>query len=127
MRRLLQLCLLLALAPACCTQGHAQGRALPEPGVPTSLRDELRASMSSDPMDLFRRDLRQPIPEASVEILGTIDPEELKLQAFEEFKFLMLRSLREYLGRYGGAASPRYAMASGPGTRVYPMGKAVVF
>lgn len=117
------------LAPALMAQGSAASR--PEPGVSPSLRADLRAAMADTPRELFIRQLRQPLPEASVEIVETLTPEELKFRAFEAFKALMIRSLAEYLGRYGGtSAGPVLAShppSGSPEPRVYPLGKAIGF
>ncbi|HJU83487.1 MAG TPA: hypothetical protein VJ600_04700 [Holophagaceae bacterium] len=121
--------LLALLAPALLAQGSAPS--LPEPGASPSLQAELRAALAAAPRDLFIRELHQPMPEASVEIVETLTPEEVKFRAFEAFKVLMLRSLAEYLGRYSDTR-PGTLLASRPASgspepRVYPMGKALGF
>ncbi len=104
-----------------------------EPGVATGLRDELRASVASTPHDLFIRDLRQPIPEASVVILESLSAQELKLRAFEEFKVLMIRGLAQFLGRYSETmASDTNTLAANPPSGsplpvMVPLGRSVAF
>ncbi|HJW09589.1 MAG TPA: hypothetical protein VJ483_08150 [Holophagaceae bacterium] len=129
MRRLLPLLYAAFLAPALL----AQSPAYQEPGVPPALREELRGALASTPHDLFIRDLRQPIPDATVVILENLSPQELKLRAFEEFKVLMIRGMAEFFGRYSGTTldATKTVASDPPGGNpkpvMVPLGSEVTF
>jgi hypothetical protein len=55
------------------------------------------ASVATDPLDLWRKELRQPVYTAVVEIVGEVTREEKQQQAFLEMRTRLLAELHELL------------------------------
>jgi hypothetical protein len=83
----------LAIAPLTAQQ--------PVPGVPEGFRERVAGYLSTDPMDLWRKELKQPTLTAVVEILGELSREEKQQLAFEEMRARLLAELQALLRDVG--------------------------
>ncbi len=73
----------------------------PVPGVPEGFRERMAGYLSTDPIDLWRKELKQPVLTAVVEILGELSREEKQQLAFEDFRRRLLIEIHDLLKDVG--------------------------
>lgn len=91
--------------------------------LPLAAQGSLTPYLPGHDRDLYHR---VKAAEATVEIRGTLDPEEIRQLRFQEFMAWFIPDLHRFLGRYGGvaAAVPEAIKLTEPPpqARTYPLG-----
>ena len=95
--------------------------------LPLAAQGSLQATLPGRDKDLYHREQdRKKVAEATVDVVGTLDPAQVRQMRFQEFMGWFIPDLRAYLGRYGRVAEPVPAaiqLTQPPvEARVYPLG-----
>lgn len=94
--------------------------------LPLAAQAPLTPYLPGHDKDLYHQEKAAKKNEATVEILGTLSPEELRQLRFQEFMAWFLPDLHRFLGRYGEVAAPvpeAIKLTEPPvEAKVYPMG-----
>ena len=94
--------------------------------LPLAAQSRLDPYLPGHDKDLYHQQKEAKRAEATVEIVGTLSPEELRQIRFQEFMAWFIPDLRRFLGRYGGAAAPvseAIRLTQPPAeAKVYPLG-----
>ena len=74
--------------------------------LPLAAQGSLTPSLPGHDRDYYHREKEAKKNQATVDIVGTLTPEELQQIRFQEFMAWFIPDLHRFLGRYGGVAAP---------------------
>jgi hypothetical protein len=74
--------------------------------LPLAAQGSLTPSLPGHDRDYYHREKEAKKNQATVDIVGTLTPEELQQVRFQEFMAWFIPDLHRFLGRYGGVAAP---------------------
>lgn len=94
--------------------------------LPLAAQASLTHSLPGHDRDYYHREKEAKKNQATVDIVGTLTPEELQQVRFQEFMAWFIPDLHRFLGRYGGVAAPVPEAVKltepPPQAQVYPIG-----
>ena len=94
--------------------------------LPLAAQDPIAPYLPGHEKDLYHQEKNAKKNEASVEIVGSFTPEELRQIRFSEFMAWFIPDLHRFMGRYGdvAVAAPEAIRLTEPPiqAKVYPMG-----
>lgn len=82
------------LSTALMAQSSAE---LPLPGAPPGFAERVSGYLATEPIELWRKELKRPILSAVVEIVGEMSREEKQQLAFEDMRRRLLAEIKELL------------------------------
>ncbi len=96
--------------------------------LPLAAQSRLEPYLPGHDKDLYHQQKDAQRAQATVEIVGTLSPEEIRQIRFQEFMAWFLPDLHRFLGRYGDVATPvpeAVRLTEPPvQAKVYPIGPA---